>query len=470
MSQPSHSIRAHLTLWDTVSIIIGIVIGAGIYETAPLIFKNVSGAWMGLAAWGLGGLLSLCGAFCYAELASTYPRSGGDYVYLTKAFGSWAGFLFGWAQMTVIMTGSIGMMAYVFANYATKLWDLGPNSMFLYAGAAVVFATFTNIFGLVFGKRAQNFLTLVKILGLTGILIAGFFWSNPRAGGPPLIAPEPGSFGLAMVLVLYTYGGWNDAAFVAAEVNDKRRNIPRALILGIVALTIIYLLINSAYLLAMGFEGVRSSSAIAADVLQQPLGDFGAKAMSLLVMISALGAVNGLTYTGSRIYSTVGQDFSFASWLARWHSSGSPVVSLITQGIITLLLIAIVGSTTAREGLNTVLTTAGVSAISWEGHGGFDTLLRCTAPVFWLFFLMTGISLFILRRKDRNVERPFSVPFYPLLPIVFCGTCLYMLYSAAMYAGQLIIVGIIPLIAGTLIYLIFIRSETRNQLERKEIK
>src|SRR5713226_5481210 len=149
-------IQAQLSLWDAVSIIIGIVIGAGIYETPPLIFKNVHGPWEGLGVWALGGLLSLVGALCYAELATAYPRSGGDYVYLGRAFGPWLGFLFGWAQLAVILTGSIGMMAYVFADYSVELGAVSRDWCFLAALAAVAGLTLLTLLGVVFGKGAQN--------------------------------------------------------------------------------------------------------------------------------------------------------------------------------------------------------------------------------------------------------------------------------------------------------------------------
>lgn len=461
-----NGIKAHLSLWDTISIIIGIVIGAGIYETAPLIFQNVSTPWAALGVWVVGGALSLVGALCYAELATTYPRSGGDYVYLTRAYGSWAGFLFGWAQLAVLMTGSIGMMAYIFANYATRLWDFGGASEYVYATGAVVLLSATNVLGMIVGKQTQNFLTSMKVLGLGVILVAGFFWAQPGVvtAAPSSATVQAGSLGLAMILVLYTYGGWNDAAFVAAEVHDKSRNIPRALIFGTLLLTLIYVLVNGAYLLGMGFEGARASRAIAADVLQRPFGEFGSRAMSVLVMISALGAINGLIYTGSRIYATLGEDYRMFARLAQWHPKrSSPVSSLLAQAVITLFLITLLGTAVGRGAINIVLRSMGFDGVSWDGHGGFDTLLRCTAPLFWLFFLMTGVSLFILRMKDRSRPRPFTVPLYPVLPLVFCGMCIYMLYSATVYAGKLLIIGVFPLALGVLLYWFSVRNSTRLQ-------
>jgi amino acid transporter len=440
-----------------VSIIVGIVIGAGIYETPPLIFKNVNGPWEGLGVWALGGLLSLVGALCYAELATTYPRSGGDYVYLTRAFGPWMGFLFGWAQLVVIRTGNIGMMAYVFADYATRLWDFGkgdPRSLseaqvaFTYAVLAVTVLSVLNILGVVFGKGTQNLLTVAKVLGLGGILVAGVFLSPSVAAGP---AKEPSgiSFGLAMVLVLYTYGGWNDAALVAAEQRNPRRNIPLALVLGTAAITLIYLLVNSAYLVSLGFEGARESNAVAADVLNRAWGEAGSKAISLLVMVSALGAINGMIFTGSRVYSMMGAEYSLFSWLGRWHRGlGSPLWSLLAQLAITLAMVGAVGS----EAGNWLLSLVGLAPAHLQARSGFSTLLSCTAPAFWVFFLLTGLSVFILRYKDRVIERPFVVPLYPLSPVIFCATCAYMFYSAAAYAGPLALLPGVFVLSGLILY------------------
>jgi len=170
--------HAHLGLWDAVSIIIGIVVGTAIFKTPQYVFANVHGPWLGMGCWLLGGVLALLGSMCYAELATTYPRMGGDYVYLTRAFGRWVGFLFGWAQLTVILTGSIGAMAYAFGDYAVTLfgWDV-KHSVWLAVGSVVIL-TVLNLFGVVFGKTVQNLLTAVKVLGLGAIVVAGFAWGG----------------------------------------------------------------------------------------------------------------------------------------------------------------------------------------------------------------------------------------------------------------------------------------------------
>jgi basic amino acid/polyamine antiporter, APA family len=467
-----------LGLWDAVSIIVGIVVGVSIFRIPPLVFANTSGPWTGLAAWALGGVLSLVGALCYAELATTYPRIGGDYVYLSRAFGRWVGFLFGWGQLAVLLTGSIGVMAYAFSDYAVPLLELAPPASagddgaaqaalaqsreqwgaWLAAGA-VTALTVLNLGGVVFGKAAQNVLTAAKVLGLIGVVGAGFAWGG---GSWEVAEPVQGpGFGLAMVFVLYAYGGWNDAAFVAAEVRNRERNIPAALLLGITGITLIYLLANVAYLAGMGFEGLRSSSAPAADMLSRAAGSWGGKAISVLVMISALGAMNGLIFTGARVYAALGADHRAFALLGRWNLRiDAPVWSLLAQGVITLLLIAAVGTASGRNAIDSVMHAVGLNGLPWDQYfGGFDTLIAGTAPVFWTFFLLTGLSVFQLRWIDHDRPRPFSIPFYPFTPFIFCLTCAYMLYSSLMYAKALSLLGIIPLLLGLPLYFLK-RKET----------
>jgi len=445
---------ATLSLWDAVSLIVGVVIGAGIYETAPIVFANVSGPGTALLVWLLGGALSLVGACCYAELASTYPRSGGDYVYLRRAFGPLAGFLFGWSQLAVILTGSIGMMAYVFADYLSVFGAESDASRTGFAALAVIVLTLLNAFSVGASKRTQNLLTFVKVAGLSAVALVGFTWALRTAPGTALAPRAQGetSLGLALILVLYTYGGWNDAAFVAAEVR-KRRDIARALLLGTALITLIYVTVNAAFLAVLGFEGAQSSRAIAADVLRRPFGETGAALISVLVIVSALGAVNALILTGARVHSGLGADFSALAVLGRWsRKRRSPVAALLAQGAVALSLIGLVGTAPGRGAVDAMLRGLGITPVTWSGHGGFDTLLRCTAPVFWLFFLLTGISMLVLRHRDRDIPRPFRAPLHPLLPLVFSGTCLYMLVSAVDYAGHLTIAGVVLMLLGLPLY------------------
>ena len=452
--QRNSAVHSYLGLWDAVSIIVGIVIGAGIYETAPFIFQCAASPGKAMLAWTIGGVLSVIGALCYAELATTYPKLGGDYFFLRRAYGPWAGFLFGWAQLTVIMTGSIGMMAYVFADYAVKLAGTSAAAAPAFAAVAVIGLSAANILGLKSGQRTQNVLTILKVIGLSAIILAGLFRPAARVNVAEASTASSGGpgIGLAMILILYTYGGWNDAAFVVAEMKDKRRNIPRALLLGTAGVAVIYILINAAYLSGLGFDAARTSHAIAADVLHGALGDAGARIMSVLVMVSALGALNGLTLTGARIYAAMGADFPFVARLDQWHPRlGTPVWSLLLQMGITLGMVLLVGTSAGQSLINGVFQAAGLKALSWEGHGGFDTLLSSTAPMFWLFFLATGLSLFVLRVRDRASKRHYSVPLYPILPLIFCGMCGFMIYSATVYAKWLTLLGVAPVVLGAFV-------------------
>src|SRR5690606_2615892 len=208
-----------LSVWDATMITVGIVIGAGIFQT-PSLVANIAGspAWM-LAAWVLGGVLSFIGALTYAELATTYPSAGGDYSFLTRAYGRDVSFLFAWARSLVIVTGSIALLGFVLGDYLTRLLPLGPYSSAIYAAAAVVLLTIVNIIGLRSSSRMQNVLTILEISGVLLIALAGFLLDAPAAASAPATqAPGLGAFGLAMVFVLLTFGGWNEAAYVSAEV------------------------------------------------------------------------------------------------------------------------------------------------------------------------------------------------------------------------------------------------------------
>jgi amino acid transporter len=447
-------IQPRLGLWDAVSIIVGIVVGTAIFKSPTLVFQNVSGPWPALGVWLLGGGLSLIGALCYAELATTYPRSGGDYEYLNRAYGRPMGFLFGWAQLVAILTGSIGAMGYAFADYGVELFGLGATWTVWLAAGSIIAITLANLLGVVAGKVVQNILSVTKVIGMAVIIVAGLLWGRVGEMAVGSGRVEGPGLGLALVFVLYAFGGWNDAAFVAAEVRDRRRNMPLALFLGIGGITCIYLLVNAGFLLVLGFEGARQTYTPASDVLGRVGGDWGAKGISLLVMISALGAINGMVLTGSRIYASLGSDHRLFSWLGHWNRRlGAPVGALLAQGVFALLLIGAVGTAQGRRAIDQLLDLVGFQGLPWDKYfGGFETLVAGTAPVFWVFFLLTGISLIVLRIRDPDRERPFSAPLYPLTPLAFCAVCAYMLYSSLDYARALALIGVVPLVLGLPLY------------------
>jgi basic amino acid/polyamine antiporter, APA family len=434
------TVQARLGLWDAVSIIVGIIIGVGIFQTPSKIFELAPGPWAGLSVWAAGGLLALLGAFCFAELASTYPRSGGEYVYLTRAYGPLAGFLFGWAQLAVIRPGSIGALAYIVAEYGANLWTLNGTETFLLAVGSVLALTVINILGVTLGKNTQNLLTVTKVAGLVLIVVVGFGWGRaPEQPAATAYQGQEGWLATALIFVLWTYSGWHEAAYIVAEIKDSRRNIPLALMLGTTLVTVIYLAVNAAFLFALGFERARGNQ-VPEQVLSLAWGGYGSRAISILIMISALGAINGMIFTTARIYSEFGQDHRLfqpiSKWSRRW---GTPVRALVTQACLTLTLLVGVGIWVRLDAELNI-------------SKGFDKMVEVTAAVFWLFFFLTGISLFVLRAKDPGVLRPFRVPGYPVVPLIFCLSCAYMVYGAIEYTPWESLVGLGILLLGVIFY------------------
>lgn len=465
---PDLAQQHRLRLWDAVSLILGITVGTAIYRSPTLVFQNTTGPWQALGVWLLGGVLCLLGGLCYAELATTYPRNGGDYEYLRRAFGRAVGFLFGWAQLAVVATGNIGAMAYAFADYSQQVWPHSAQATAWIAAGAILTLSLCNFLGLVVGKALQNVLTATKVVGLGGLVLAGLLLGGGAVHDPssPRSPMGPG-FGLALVFVLYAFGGWNDAAFIAAEVRDQRRNLPRALLLGILGITVVYLAVNGAYLVGLGFDAARLTSTPAADVLRSTVGPWAARVISLLVMVSALGAINGMILAHSRIYATMGEDHRVFAFLGRRNRWRAPVAAIATQAVVTLTMVFAVGTEAGRAVVDVALRTVGIGGLPWGAYfGGFETLVAASAPIFWGFFLLTGISVFVLRIKDRDRERTFSIPWYPLPPLVFCGTCTYMLYSSLVYAGWLALLGILPLVPGLVLFVVDRSREERQSPER----
>jgi amino acid transporter len=429
---------------DAIGLIVGIVVGAGIFRTASLVAGNAASESIVLLAWVVGGVVSFIGALVYAELTTAFPHTGGDYHFLTRAFGHHISFLFAWARMTVIQTGSMVLALFVFGDYASRLLPLGEFSSPIYAGLAVAVLTGLNVLGVRQGTITQNMLTSIEVLGLVLVIAAGLSVSAaPEAAATAGQGGGTTIFGLMMVFVLLTYGGWNEAAYVSGELRDVRRNMLRALFFSMLIITGLYVLANYAYLHSLGLAGTAGSSLVAADVMRRAFGEGGAALISVFVAISALTTANATVFTGARSSYAFGCDFPAFGFLGRWSpKTGTPANALLVQGALALALVFL-GATTPQ---------------------GFQTMVDFTAPVFWFFFLLTGISLFVLRQKEPNAARPFRVPLYPVTPILFCLTSTYLLYSSLVYTGRRgALAGIAFLAVGGLI-LLFVRPAAKKQI------
>ena len=437
-SKPVGAPQQMLSVGDGIVLICGMVIGAGIFKAPSIVAANVPDAAWFLFAWALGGVVSLCGALVYAELATRFPETGGEYAFLSRGLGRGAAFVFAWSRMTVIQTGAIAAVAFVFGDYASEIFSLGARSSAIYAAIGVVALTALNVVGTLESKTLQKIMQVLLFAGLLFICIAGLVAAAPAKS----VAPAGGgSFGLAMIFVLLTYGGWNEAAYLSGEVRDARRNMIRILVGGILTVTALYLLVNVAYLAALGLDGMKASKAVAVDLMRAVTGDKGAVLVAIIVCLAALTTINAAIFTGARTTYAMGRDFPLFARLGAWREAGStPANALLLQGAIALALVWAASFTV----------------------DGFSAMVAYTAPVFWTFFYLTGITLFMFR--ERGGEQPaFRVPLYPHVPLAFAVMCVYMLYSSIDYVrnpdygpkfGYLVLAGLAVMAAGIPLYFV----------------
>jgi amino acid transporter len=334
--------------------------------------------------------------------------------------------------MTVIQTGSIAMLAFIFGDYLTGLLPVTSSASPFFAAIAVSCLTAINLIGMRQGKTAQTVLTIAKVLGLLAVIVPGILYTRPVEPAPAGYSPGSG-LGLAMIFVLLTYGGWNEAAYVSADLKRVRRGMVPALLWSLAIITAVYVLANVAFLSVLGLPGMSGSEHVAADLAGRLFGQNGARLLSLLICISALGSINGSIVTGARTNLALGMDQPMFRALARWReTSATPPNALLAQCAISLLLVMF-GAYTRQ---------------------GFVAMVEYTAPVFWGFFFLGALSLIVLRVKEPGIERPFPVPLYPLTPILFCATCLYMLRASLAYTGKGALVGLAVVCSGLVFVLL----------------
>lgn len=403
--------------WGAVAIIVGIVIGAGIFKT-PSMVAGVAGdvGWV-MTIWIAGALLSLAGALCYAELSTTYPHAGGDYHFLSKAYGKEASFLYAWAKAMVINTGAIALLAFVFGDYMTEVIRLGEHSTLIWAVGIVIALTLFNVLGIHASASLQTALLALELIGLAAMIYAGFFLASPVETSPAAFSSSPalGLIGLAMVFVLLTFGGWNEAAYISSEVKGGPKAIVPVIVISLGIITVIYLLINWALIHGMGLSALAQSKAPGAAIMEAGFGTIGQKLIGLVVALAALTSINATMVVGARSKYAVGKDWPQLRFLSQWEGKkGAPTLAFLIQGAICLALVAF-------------------GALQADG---FEAMVEFTAPVFWVFLSLVGIALFVMRVKDPSAQRPFKVPLYPITPIIFCASSAYLAYSSVTYAAS----------------------------------
>jgi basic amino acid/polyamine antiporter, APA family len=412
-SHPTRVIR----WWEAVCMIVGLVIGAGIFKTPSLVAQFTQDPGWLITAWVVGAAVSFTGALCYAELSSAHPHIGGDYHFLTLAYGHRLSFLYAWTKATVINPGSIALLAFVFSDSISRVVPLGPRSESLWALLVVALLTAFNLLGIQVASGLQKRLVVFILAGLLIISAAGFA-SNLHLSTIPAEAfqstPRAGSLGTALVFVLLTFGGWNEAATISAEVRGGRRAITSVLLLSLVLITAIYLLFNLALLSALGINNLAQSSGAAVDVLAGALGPGAELAVVLLIGAAALSSINATMVMGARATHALAQDWQMQGILGGWQSQRhTPTGSVLLQSLISSALIA-------------------VAAVQPDG---FTAIVEYTAPLFWAFLSLIALSVIILRHPSKTSSGPsFRTPLFPLLPLLFGAACVYLTISSLRYA------------------------------------
>lgn len=402
-----------LTLLDSISLIVTLIIGAGIYETSPTIARGLPSIGGVIILWILGGIISLAGALVYAELATSYPEDGGDYGYLKRSYGETIAYLFAWGRFIIVQPGSIASMAFLFSKYFYEFLSSisihSPLSQEMLAITCVLSLTLVNCLKETNGKLLQNFLTCLKVTCLLFIislaLLAGDLQDTPTTA----TQFDLSNFNLAIILILFTYGGWNEIVYVASEVDCPEQNFLKSLVYGVCIVCILYIMVNLSFFYILGHEGVISSQNITLDTISSIIPNKAITVTNLIIAVSCFGATHGHIYTGSRINYILGVNYKFFSKLAmKSNLESTPVNAYLIQATISSLII-------------------------FFTHN-FAQSVVYTTTVVWFFFLLTGIALFKLRHLDKSTHRPYQVTFYPVTPIIFCLASLYLTVSAFIYS------------------------------------
>jgi basic amino acid/polyamine antiporter, APA family len=415
--------------------VIGGIIGGGIFRTPAAVAERVGSPTLILAAWVAGGVVALLGALCFAELGQRRPRAGGGYVYLRETWGPLPAFLYGWALLLVIASGAIAAIAVTFAEYALSLTGLPPRFTLPLAIAAILFVSAVNYFGVRPGALVQNLFTLLKLAALAALVTIGLAAGLPSSTPAPPGAPA--AFGAALVPILFTYGGWQQTNFIAEEMVDAERNLPRALVLGVSAVVGIYLLANLAYLHVLGAAGLAASTAPAADAMRRVLGPAGGTLIAAGIAASTFGFLNLVILVTPRVFQAMAADGVFFPRLARLHPvHRTPAAAIGLQAV-----------------------WASVLALS----GSFSQLVDYVAFADWIFFGLTAAGLFVYRFRDRKLgiatpRGAFRAPGYPWTPGLFVAAALFVVASSIAANPRNALIGAGLLTLGVPAYLYWSRT------------
>ncbi|HEU4454265.1 MAG TPA: amino acid permease [Longimicrobium sp.] len=419
-----------LGVWSAAAVLVGSTIGSGIFrvmggENGVADRVGTVGA-IGLI-WVVGALVALVGALTIAELAAMYPRSGGIYVFLREAYGPLPAFLFGWTELLVIRPSALGAIAMIFAEYANRIFGYGADNVKWVAAATLVMLALANLRSVNWGAVVQNLSTVAKVAGIVGLAVLGFMFGDGASGalsvGPMGLSPVSwAGFGLALVSVMWAYDGWADLTFVAGEVKDPGRTMPRAIIGGVLGVVAIYMVINLAYLYLLSIDEMRASGLVASDAAQKIFGALGASVVAAVVMVSTFGATNGSMMTGPRIFYAMAEDGNFFRPIAavhpRWKTPYAAILLAAALGVGYVLL------------------------------RNFQQLADAFILGIWPFYALAVGAVYILRRRHPDAERPYRTWGYPIVPAIFLVASVAMLLNSAVNSARDTLIGFGVILAG----------------------
>lgn len=430
---PKQTTLGHdLTRLDAVMILVGSVIGSGIFLVPSEIARATGSVGLMLAVWVIAGILSLFGALAYAELGSMIPHAGGQYAYLREAYGKLPAFLFGWTEFMVIKAGSIAAVAVAFAMYLGYFLPLDSAGIKIVAIACIVLLSAVNYLGVKAGAAVQNIFTFAKVAALVALVLLAFVLADPGKSSFQPFWPEMfsgellGSFGVAMVAALWAYDGWNNVTYVAAEVQSPQRNIPLALFIGMGMVLAVYTLTTLAYSYVLPLPVMAGSALVAADTASAVLGSAGAGLIAAAVMISTFGTVNGMILSGSRITYAMARDKVFFQKLGEVHPRfRTPYISVLAQGIWAALL---------------TLT------------GTFEQLITYVIFAAWIFYALTAAAVPVLRKKWPDTPRGYRTWGYPWVPGIFIAVSLWLVVNTLVEAPRDSLMGVVIILLGLPVY------------------
>jgi basic amino acid/polyamine antiporter, APA family len=401
-----HELPRKLGLVDAACIIIGIVIGSGIFVLPNLIARELFSPAAILSVWAIAGVLSYLGSLAYAELGAMMPATGGQYIYLREAYGPLAAFLCGWTFMLAVLSGGIAWLAVTFSIYLGQFAHINREESTLISLALIAVLSAVNYLGVRAGALVQRTFTFLKIAGL--LLLIGSALLSPYVSRPaPLVAKgtfSPAHFGVAMIACLMAYNGWTFVSFIAGEVKEPQRNLPRGLAVGMAAVLALYLLANVAYLKVMAVSQIAATERVGAALAQLTLGSIGATIVSITVLLSIIGAINGCIMTGARIPFAQARDGLFFRRFGRIHPCfETPSFAILIQGIWTGILIL---------------------------SGSYENLFSYSMIAAWIFYTMTAGAVALLRRKLPEIPRPYKMWGYPYTLLLFLSVSVWFIVNA----------------------------------------